>query len=229
VFITGTDTGVGKTRVAVGLVTALADRGVPVCGLKPVAAGAERTPDGLRNDDAEALRRAASVALPYEVVNPVCLEPPMAPHLAAAEVGFELATTPLARALSRAVPTGTLAVVEGAGGWLVPMAPGETLADLAVALDLPVVLVVGMRLGCLNHALLSAESIRARGGTLAGWIACDTEPAMAARDDNIATLQARMGVPMLADLPYVPNATPPEVAEALAPAATILAREAPII
>ncbi len=229
VFITGTDTEVGKTRVAAGLVAALAERGMPVCGLKPVAAGAERTPDGLRNDDAEALRHAASVALSYDAVNPVCLEPPMAPHLAAAEVGVELETTALARTVSRSVPAGTLAVVDGAGGWLVPMAPGETLADLAVALELPVVLVVGMRLGCLNHALLSAESIRARGVPLAGWIACDPGPAMTARDDNIETLRARMGVPMLADLPYAPNATPRDVAEALAPAAAILAGEGPII
>ncbi len=228
VFVAGTDTGVGKTRIAAGLVAALAARGEAVCGLKPVAAGAERTPDGLRNEDAEALRRAASVALPYEAVNPVCLEPPMAPHLAAAEVSADLDTGRLAGTLERAVPAGVRAVVEGAGGWLVPMAPGQTLADLGAALRLPVVLVVGMRLGCLNHALLSAESIRARGLSLAGWIACDPEPAMDARAANIETLRERLGAPLLADLPHAPNATPREVAEALLSAADFLVGEPPV-
>jgi dethiobiotin synthetase len=215
IFITGTDTEVGKTRVAAGLVAAWAATGDPVCGLKPVAAGAEVTPAGLRNEDAEALRAAASVELPYEQVNPVCLAPAMAPHLAAAEAGVDLATAPLARRLETAVPEGVNAVVEGAGGWLVPTAPGETLADLAVALGLPVVMVVGLRLGCLNHALLAAESIAARGLPLAGWVANHIEPDMTAAAANRDTLVERLSAPLLAELPHVPDATPAEVVESL--------------
>ncbi|MGM0413097.1 MAG: dethiobiotin synthase [Pseudomonadota bacterium] len=227
VFVTGTDTGVGKTRVAAGLVAAWAAAGEAVCGLKPVAAGAEVTPAGLRNEDAEALRGAASVELPYEAVNPVCLEPPMAPHLAAAEVGVDLSTTPLARRLEAAVPPGTTAVVEGAGGWLVPTAPGETLADLAVALGLPVVMVVGLRLGCLNHALLTAEAIAARGLPLAGWVANHIEPEMAAAAANRDTLVERLSVPLLAELAHVPDATPRQAAEALHGAVDRLGRMPP--
>ncbi|MFW6349673.1 MAG: dethiobiotin synthase [Thiohalospira sp.] len=215
IFITGTDTGVGKTRVAAGLVAAWAETGAAVCGLKPVAAGAEETPEGLRNDDAEALRAASSVDLPYEAVNPVCLAPAMAPHLAAAEAGVDLSTATLAPRLEAAVPDGAIAVVEGAGGWLVPTAPGETLADLAVALGLPVGLVVGLRLGCLNHALLTAESIAARGLPLAGWIANHIEPDMAAAAANRDTLVDLLPAPLLAELPHVPNAAPPEVVESL--------------
>ena len=226
IFITGTDTEVGKTRVAAGLVAAWAATGDAVCGLKPVAAGAEVTPAGLRNEDAEALRVAGSVALPYAAVNPVCLEPPMAPHLAAAEAGVDLATAPLARRLEAAVPEGVTAVVEGAGGWLVPTAPGETLADLAVALGLPVVMVVGLRLGCLNHALLTAESIAARGLPLAGWVANHIEPDMTAVAANRDTLVERLSAPLLAELPHVPDATPAEVVESLHGAVSRLRREA---
>ena len=222
VFVSGTDTGVGKTRVAAGLVRAMAAEGVPVCGIKPVAAGAERTAEGLRNEDALALQAAGSIALDYEVVNPVCLEPAMAPHLAAAAVGVSLETGGLARQIRAGVPEEALAVVEGAGGWLVPTAPGETLADLAVALGLPVVLVVGLRLGCLNHALLTVENIERRGLPLAGWVANRIDPEMAAPDANRDTLRERITAPLLAELPHAPNATPEDIGYRLGPAASEL-------
>jgi dethiobiotin synthetase len=199
-FVTGTDTGVGKTWVSCGLMAAAAVAGLAVAGMKPVAAGCRRTPEGLRNDDAEALLALATVPLDYATVNPIALEPPVAPHLAAAEVGARLAVAPLAAALEPLRRQADLTVVEGAGGWLVPLNETETLADLAVRASLPVLLVVGVRLGCLNHALLTAESITARGLPLLGWVANVLDDSARA-PGNVETLAQRLPAPLLAVVP----------------------------
>jgi dethiobiotin synthetase len=203
-FVTGTDTGVGKTLAAAALLRAAAARGLRTIGLKPVAAGAALHAGRRVNDDALLLQAAATVVLPYEQVNPVLLERPMAPHLAAAEEGVRLEVAAIAAACREAARAGhDLLLAEGAGGWLVPLGERETMADLAVALGWPVLLVVGMRLGCLNHALLTAEAVRARGLALAGWIANSAWPAMPALVENVAALDQRLGAPRLGLLPWL--------------------------
>lgn len=203
-FLTGTDTGVGKTLVAAALLRAAGERGLRTIGLKPVAAGGVH--DGARcvNEDALALQAAASVPLPLARVNPVALRTAMAPHLAAAEEGARLEVAPLARACREvAAIEHDLLIAEGAGGWLVPLNERESMADLAAALGWPVILVVGMRLGCLNHALLSAAAVRNAGLALAGWVANSAGPPMYALDANIASLEARLGAPRLGTIPWL--------------------------
>jgi len=200
-FVTGTDTGVGKSRVAVGLIERLRRTGRVVVGFKPVAAGCEPGADGPRNEDALALQAASSIELPYGRINPYAFEPPIAPHIAAAEAGVAVDVAALVahyRGLSGEVEQ---VVVEGAGGWLVPLNGSETLADLAVALGLPVVLVVAIRLGCINHALLTAESIRARDLVLRGWVANLIDGETPRHRENIQTLAARLDAPLLGTLP----------------------------
>jgi dethiobiotin synthetase len=201
VFIAGTDTGVGKTLFSAALLLHLAAAGVRAAVCKPVAAGCRREGGRLVNADAELLAAAAPLHRPLEVVNPVALEPAIAPHIAAAEAGVALAAEALAQACRRAGEDADFVVVEGAGGWRVPLNADQTLADLARMLGLPVVLVVGLRLGCLNHALLSAQAIRADGLELAGWVANPIDPAMPRLEENIAALEARLQAPMLARLP----------------------------
>lgn len=203
-FISGTDTGVGKTRVAQALLAALAQAGHAAVGMKPVASGARHTPAGLRHADAEALRAVSGVPADYDDVNPYCFAPAVAPHLAAELAGIEIRPEKILghfRCLQRRA---SFVVVEGAGGWCVPLGPDLTLADLARALGLPVMLVVGMRLGCLNHALLSVEAIRRDRLPLAGWIANRIDPDMALFERNVAALEARIGQPPLAVFPYQP-------------------------
>jgi dethiobiotin synthetase len=218
-FVTGTDTGVGKTRVAVGLTQALAARGLKVAGLKPVASGCEPTPDGLRNADALALRAASSLALPYGLVNPYAFEPAIAPHLAAAEAGVVLQRAALVGTVQSVAAQADRVVVEGVGGFLVPLGPDWSAADLAADLGFPVLLVVGLRLGCLNHALLTAAAIRAAGLPFVGWIGSAIDPEFARATDNLATLTQWLGQAPLAVLPHAPDATPDSVAAALAGAA----------
>jgi dethiobiotin synthetase len=203
-FVTGTDTGVGKTLVTAGLLVAAGRLGRRVVGLKPVAAGASPHEGRPVNEDALALQAAASVALGYEQVNPVLLQRPMAPHLAAAAEGRTIEVGRLARQCRdiAACPY-DLVLAEGAGGWLVPLDERETMADLARELGWPVLLVVGMRLGCLNHALLSAESIRRHGLELAGWVANAVTPQMDALEGNIAALDARLGASRLGIVPWL--------------------------
>ncbi len=209
VFVTGTDTGVGKSLVAAALLVAAGARGARTVGIKPLAAGAVRAAHGLRNEDAELLRRAMNTGLPYHEVNPVVLEPPIAPHLALVAAGLRLTAEELrarcAPALRRACD---FVVVEGAGGWRVPLAGAETMADFARLLGFPVVLVVGMRLGCLNHALLSAAAIRADGLRLAGWVANVIDPDMACLEQNVATLESLLAAPRLGTLPWRPGIVP---------------------
>ncbi|HHM05308.1 MAG TPA: dethiobiotin synthase [Gammaproteobacteria bacterium] len=204
-FVTGTDTEVGKTWVAAGLTHGLAARGVKVAAMKPVAAGCRVTAAGWRNDDAEMLSAAAAVKLPYEKINPCALPAAVAPHLAAAAAGVSLSVARLAGDYAWVAARAERVVVEGVGGYLVPLNATETTADLARALNLPVLLVVGLRLGCLNHALLSAAAITASGLPLAGWVANRVDPAMARAGDNIETLQKRLPAPLVGVVPHLPR------------------------
>jgi dethiobiotin synthetase len=224
VFITGTDTGVGKTVIACGLVRGLRALGYRVAVMKPIASGSHRTALGLRNDDALALIEAAGTALPYARVNPYCFEPAISPHIAAEDVKIEIDIDTIRREYDRLATPGDWVVVEGAGGWLAPIGGARTLADLAAVLAVPVLLVVGLKLGCLNHAQLTRSSIAARGAVFGGWIASAVEPSMSRVGENLATLERLLGEPPLGVVPYAPA----EVATlALVPAAQRLAQRAP--
>ncbi len=200
IFVTGTDTGVGKTRVAVALIRGLVADGFRVAGMKPVAAGIDA--GALANDDVLALARAANVDAPLPDINPYAFAPATAPHLAALRAGIAIDLDRCAQAYARLGAVVDFVVVEGAGGVLVPLGGGQDMLDLPRLLCLPVLLVVGIRLGCLNHALLSALAIRARGLSLAGWIANRIDPRMADADANVATLGTALGAPLIADLPF---------------------------
>ena len=215
VFVTGTDTDCGKTVVACGLAAALRAMGLRVGVMKPVAAGAWEAPGGLRNQDALDILAASGCDLPYAIVNPCVYAPPIAPHIAAAQVGESIRFAPLRDAFERVRAASDVVVVEGAGGWRVPLGPDGDIADLAAGLGLPVLLVVGLRLGCLNHALLTAESIVRSGCRLAGWVGNLVDPQMAARDENVATLRERLPAPCLGIVPRLSAVTPAAVAARL--------------
>ena len=202
-FIAGTDTGIGKTHTACTVIHALRATGQRVCGMKPVASGCIKTPQGLRNDDALALLAAGSSPSPsYEEINPIALREPLSPHLAAAHEGVTIALPPLRRAFDILSARYDTVVVEGVGGWRVPLAPGLLASDIAKNWALPVVLVVGLRLGCLSHALLTAEAIVADGCQLVGWIGNQIDPQMAAVEENIDTLRMLLPAPCLGILPH---------------------------
>jgi dethiobiotin synthetase len=207
VFITGTDTGVGKTVVASGLLRGLVAHGVRAVGMKPVAAGIEA--GAIANDDVTALIAAGNVKAPLADVNPYAFAEAIAPHLAAAHAGVAIDLDRIAAAYERLRARADVAIVEGAGGALVPLGDKIDMLDVAARLELPLVLVVGIRLGCLNHALLSAHAIAARGLAFAGWIANRIEPAMAAGDANVSTLQDRLPAPLLEDVPWLDGDAPP--------------------
>ena len=220
-FVAGTDTGIGKTHVACSLLHALRAAGYSACGMKPVASGCVETASGLRNDDALALQAAGSDAsLSYALINPIALRDPLSPHLAAAHDGVEISLAPLRAAFEQLGGDHQKVVVEGVGGWLVPLAPGLLAADIAKQWQLPVILVVGLRLGCLNHALLSARAIVADGCRLLGWIGNCIDPAMDARDENLATLRELLPAPCLGVLPH--GMAPVQVASRLAAAVAAL-------
>ncbi|MGH8161659.1 MAG: dethiobiotin synthase [Gammaproteobacteria bacterium] len=212
-FVTGTDTEVGKTVVSAGIVAVLVARGLRVAAMKPVASGSERTPEGLRNGDALHLIGAANVANDYETVNPYCFEPPIAPHLAAEEMGVAIEPAVILHAAETLAANADALVVEGVGGWQVPLAEGFGVPDLARRVALPVVLVVGFRLGCINHARLSVESICADGLRLVGWVGndVDREP-MLRREENVATLRRLLPVPCLGIVPHLEPPMPQAVA-----------------
>jgi dethiobiotin synthetase len=201
-FITGTDTGVGKTLVSTGLLHALARHHARVVGMKPVAAGTELIHGVHANEDVLALRAAATLAVPPELDNPVLLPDPVSPHIAAARAGVKIDIAHLVACHRALTALADAVVVEGAGGFQVPLSASETGADLAQALGLPVVLVVGLRLGCLNHTLLTADAIRARGLMLAGWVANHIDASMLAQEDNIAFLQQKLAAPLLATIAH---------------------------
>jgi dethiobiotin synthetase len=205
VFVAGTDTEVGKTHAATALIRAIARSGVRVAGMKPVAAGAVTTAAGSRNEDALALAAAANVGAPYDLINPYCLQAAVSPHLAAADEGATIDTGVLRASLDALIEqTADFVVVEGAGGWLAPIGETLTMADVAVALGLPVLLVVGLRLGCLSHALLTKRAIEASGLRFAGWIGNRLDPDFQRSDENIATLERLLGTAALAILPFAP-------------------------
>lgn len=213
-FVAGTDTGIGKTHASCTLLHALRAAGRRATGMKPVASGCIETPDGLQNEDALALRAASSIPLPpYAISNPVALPEPLSPHLAAAHSGATIALPYLRTAFDALCADHDAVVVEGVGGWRVPLAPGLSASDIPKQWDLPVILVVGLRLGCLNHSLLSAEAILADGCRLVGWIGNRIDPAMEAVEENLATLRERLPAPCLGVLPH--GVAPAQVAAAL--------------
>ena len=216
VFVTGTDTGIGKTLASCTLLHAFRARGLRAVGMKPLASGSDATPDGLRNEDALALQAASDPRPPYDDVNPYALPLPLAPELAARDAGVEVALAPMLAAHARLAARAEVVVVEGVGGWAAPLSAQLDQADLVRALRLPVVLVVGLRLGCLNHAYLSARAIAADGCRLAGWIGTGVDPGMARIDDNRALLAARLPAPCLGWLPWQAAPDPGALAPHLA-------------
>ncbi|OGA46354.1 MAG: dethiobiotin synthase [Betaproteobacteria bacterium RIFCSPLOWO2_12_FULL_62_13] len=214
-FITGTDTGIGKTLVACALLHALSSRGLRAAGMKPVAAGAQRSGGELRNEDAERLAAASSVTVPRTLLNPYCFELPIAPHIAAREAEVSIELEPILRAYHALAQRADVVVVEGIGGFCVPLNAREDTADLAQRLALPVLLVVGMRLGCLNHALLTAQAIRAKGLQFAGWIANRIDPTLAAAEWNVAALAERLAAPLLGDIEFMAAPDPRRIAAQL--------------
>ncbi|MDO3386743.1 dethiobiotin synthase [Gilvimarinus sp. SDUM040013] len=215
-FVTGTDTDVGKTQVAAALLHLAAKRGLTTSAVKPIAAGCAREKQGLRNSDALALMAECHPELEYDAVNPVALAPAIAPHIAAQQAGLSLQVADLLPKVQRVLAQGAaISVVEGAGGWRVPLNDNETLADLAQQLQLPVVLVVGMRLGCISHALLTAEAIERDGLAFAGWVANVIDPHSACIAANIECLKERLPAPCLGSVPFLADPTPAAVAEYL--------------
>jgi dethiobiotin synthetase len=212
-FLTGTDTEIGKTTIAAGLLHAARQAGLSTAAAKPVASGCQLTEQGLRNDDALALLGECTLALRYEEVNPLAFAPPIAPHLAARDAGISLNVASLLAPVQAIVAKqADFTIVEGAGGWRVPLAGHETLADLACALKLPVILVVGVRLGCINHALLSVEAIARDALPLAGWVANLVDPNSSRVDDNLACLRERIAAPCLGFVPHLASASAATVA-----------------
>jgi dethiobiotin synthetase len=204
-FITGTDTGVGKTFVSCALLHAFAAQGYRVVGMKPVAAGCRNQNGSLLSEDVEQLQAASNLQLPASTVNPYAFEPPIAPHIAAAEAGVAINIPLIVDNFKQLQQKADIVIVEGVGGFCVPLNNTEDTADLAVALDLPVILVVGLQLGCINHALLTAQVIQQAGLMLAGWVANHVTREMEAGDQNIVTLQRRLTAPLLGVLPYSPR------------------------
>lgn len=200
-FLTGTDTEVGKTLIAAALLRAAATQGLRALGMKPVAAGDA--------GDVDALIAAGNVAAPRECINPYLLTEPLSPHLAARRDGVAIDIEHIAYCFGELRGLADFLIVEGAGGFRVPLNDAHDGADLARRLGLPVILVVGLRLGCLNHALLTAEAIRARGLHLAGWVANQVDPAMACVEENVETLRVRIDAPLLG---FVPHQASPDAA-----------------
>ena len=206
VYVTGTDTGIGKTLASCALLHALRARGLRAVGMKPLASGCQATPEGLRNEDALALQAASDPVPAYADLNPYALPEPLAPELAARDAGIEVTLAPMLAAHARLATRADVVVVEGVGGWAAPLAPDLDQADLVRALQLPVVLVVGLRLGCLNHAYLSARAIAADGCRLVGWIGSAVDPDMQRRNDNLTLLERRLAAPCLGWIPWLPQA-----------------------
>jgi dethiobiotin synthetase len=221
-FITGTDTGVGKTWVTVALMQALKNRGLTTLGMKPVASGCRWENGVLVNDDALLLQANASFPLPYDAVNPFAFEPAVSPHIAAEQAGIRICLTTLqdrCRALQRRVDC---VLVEGIGGWEVPLNREQRVSDLAAVLDLPVIVVVGLRLGCLNHALLTLNALERSGVPCAGWVANQIDPGFACLSENIETLRQVLQPPLLGVVPYMRGFEPNRCAHYLSNVDAIL-------
>lgn len=215
-FITGTDTDAGKTTVAAGLLHAARLKGLSTAAGKPVASGCVTTAEGLRNSDALALQAECSVVLDYDEVNPLAFAPAIAPHLAALEAGVTLTVDSLLQPMRHILnKQADFTLIEGAGGWRVPLAGEHNLSDLAIALGLPVILVVGVRLGCINHAVLTAEAIARDGLHLAGWVANVIDAETSRLEENLATLRERLPAPCLGRVPRLSEASAENVARYL--------------
>ncbi|ALB71362.1 dethiobiotin synthase [Cronobacter muytjensii] len=210
-FITGTDTEVGKTVASCALLEAAKAAGRRAAGYKPVASGSEMAPEGLRNSDALSLQRHSSVALRYEQVNPLTFGEPTSPHIASREEGQPIDFAVMSAGLRALEQQADWVLVEGAGGWFTPLTDDATFADWAQQERLPVILVVGVKLGCINHALLTAQAVQAAGLRLAGWVANDVQPPGRRHQDYLATLQRLLPAPMLGEIPWLgaePDVTP---------------------
>jgi len=221
--VTGTDTGVGKTLVAAALLHGLARRGRRAVGMKPVATGCVSTPAGLRNDDALSLASHASVPADYEYINPYAFEPAIAPHIAAAEAGIDIDLAHIVRAFAQLAQRADCVVVEGVGGWRVPLNAREDVADLARLLRLPVLLVVGVRLGCINHARLTATAIMEAGLPWAGWVASCIDAQMARVQENLIALEQMLPAPRLGTLPFFDAACVEQASDHLEHALALMA------
>ncbi len=191
-FITGTDTGIGKTHVACQLLQQYAAQGLKVVGMKPVAAGCDFIEGEWVNEDVQKLMAASNVAAPRELVNPYCFNEPIAPHIAAERAGVEIQITVIKNAYNALLEIADVVIVEGAGGFLVPLNDRETLADLVLALNIPVIVVAGIKLGCINHTLLTIEAIKTGKIALHGWVANQIEPHMPVLSENIATIEKKL-------------------------------------
>ena len=201
-FITGTDTDVGKTYIASTLVKHFCQQGLQAVGMKPVAAGAELVNGRLLNSDVIELIKASNVDADLALINPYVFAPAIAPHIAAEQAGITVSLDNIQQSFNALQAKADVVLVEGAGGFRVPINRQETMADLAVKLNLPIILVVGVRLGCINHALMTAGSIRAAGLNLVGWVANRIDPNMPAIEENIATLKAMLKAPCIADVAW---------------------------
>ncbi|MBX3650426.1 MAG: dethiobiotin synthase [Burkholderiales bacterium] len=215
VFVAGTDTGVGKTLAACALLHAFAALGLRSVGMKPVAAGAVRRKGAWHNDDVAQLRAASSIEVEPSLINPYCFAPAVAPHIAAAEAGVRIRIATIAAYYARLARAADVVVVEGAGGLLVPLGRRSCASVIPLRLGIPVVLVVGLRLGCLNHALLTVDALQMRGLRLAGWIASHIDPRMSRRPQNLDMLQQRIRAPLLGILPHARNPRPDRMSRTL--------------
>lgn len=202
-FVTGTDTGVGKTTISSALVHQFAASGLRSVGMKPIASGCLMHDGVLLSEDVQQLQAASNLALPLADINPYAFAPAIAPHIAASQAGVEISLAPIQLAFARLQAAADVVIVEGVGGFCVPLNDTLDTADLAVALGLPVIMVVGLRLGCINHALLTAEAIAARGLNLVGWIANRIDPEMSMQEENLAALRQRLHAPCLGDVSWV--------------------------
>lgn len=215
VYVTGTDTGIGKTLASCALLHALRAHGLRVAGMKPVASGCERVDGDWKNADALALQSAGEPGIAYADINPFALEHPLAPELAARDAGVEVELATILAAHARLAECVDALIIEGVGGWAAPLSASLMQADLVRTLRVPVLLVVGLRLGCLNHALLSARAIAADGGHLAGWIASHVDPEMERVEDNLAMLRERLPAPCWGVLPHSEHPDPAQLAARL--------------
>lgn len=201
-FVTGTDTGVGKTTVTVRLMQQLVAQGITVIGMKPVASGCEWLDGRWQNEDVRQLTAASNVKAPPELINPYCFEPAIAPHIAAAQAGVAIDLNIIQEAYTQLTTLADVVIVEGAGGLLVPLSSSQTMADLILALDIPALMVVGMRLGCINHALLTAQVLKQRGIDFCGWVANSIDPQMSMPEENLQTLIQSLQQPPLLQVPF---------------------------
>jgi len=212
IFVTGTDTGVGKTAIAAGLLHALGKRGLTTAAMKPVACGCHQTDDGLRNEDALVLMEQMTADHPYSTVNPYAFKAPMAPHIAAGRAGITIDPVRIINTYKTLISGADCVVVEGVGGWQVPVNDHQTMADIVAMMDSGITLVVGIRLGCLNHALLTQTAIEQSGLSLIGWVANRIEPDFADADANVEALSIWLRAPLVGDVPYIKVMQPMRVA-----------------